>query len=39
MKRAAVFSVVWLVETFVALFMPRVGTHKLLLTPGIEPLR
>ena len=39
MKRAAVFSVVWVVETFVALFMPRVGTHKLLLTPGIEPLR
>ncbi|MDR6171370.1 CoF synthetase [Curtobacterium sp. SORGH_AS_0776] len=39
MKRAAVFSVVWVVETVVALFMPRVGTHKLLLTPGIEPLR
>lgn len=39
MKRAVVFSVVWVVEAFVALFMPRVQTHKLLLTPGIEPLR
>jgi phenylacetate-CoA ligase len=38
-KRAAVFSVVWLVEVVVALFMPRVQTHRLLLTPGIEPLR
>lgn len=39
MKRAAVFTVVWVVEAVVGLFMPRVGTHKFLLAPGIEPLR
>jgi phenylacetate-CoA ligase len=38
-KRWFAFTVVWLVERGVALFMPRVQTHRVLLTPGIEPLR
>ncbi|GAA1784519.1 CoF synthetase [Leucobacter iarius] len=39
MKRAAVFTFVWIQDHLVRLFMPRVNTHKILLAPGIEPLR
>lgn len=39
MVRPFVFAFVFLQDKFVRLFTPRVTTHKLLLMPGIEPLR
>ncbi|MFD5599482.1 CoF synthetase [Leucobacter sp. NPDC058333] len=39
MRRAIVFGVLALVEAVVRVLMPRVGTHRILLAPGIEPLR
>lgn len=39
MKRAFVFAVVFLQDKAVRLLTPHVSTHRLLLTPGIEPLR
>lgn len=39
MKRIAAFAFLAVLEPIVRLLMPRVGTHKILLAPGIEPLR
>ncbi|GAB3616475.1 phenylacetate--CoA ligase family protein [Okibacterium endophyticum] len=39
MKRMLVFTFVFLQDKFVQLFTPRVSTHRVLLMPGIEPLR
>lgn len=39
MRRAVVFAFVWLQDGFVRLFTHSVHTHKVLLGPGIEPLR
>jgi phenylacetate-CoA ligase len=37
--RPLIFAFVFLQDKFVRLFTPHVSTHRLLLTPGIEPLR
>lgn len=39
MKRIFTFAYLAVMERFVRLLMPRVGTHRILLAPGIEPLR
>jgi phenylacetate-CoA ligase len=39
MKRLLVFALLRVVDGLVKLAMPRVETHRLLLVPGIEPLR
>lgn len=39
MKRWAAFAFLAVLERAVRLLMPRVSTHRLLLAPGIEPLR
>lgn len=39
MKRRLIFAFLAVLEAVVRLLMPRVGTHKILLAPGIEPLR
>lgn len=39
MRRLLTFGFLAVLEAVVRLFMPRVGTHRLLLAPGIEPLR
>lgn len=39
MKRLLAFAFLAVLERVVRLFMPRVGTHRILLAPGIEPLR
>lgn len=39
MKRLLVFGMLAVLEWVVRLLMPRVGTHRILLAPGIEPLR
>jgi len=39
MRRVLVFGLLGLLEAVVRAAMPRVATHRLLLVPGIEPLR
>ncbi|WP_449277837.1 CoF synthetase [Leucobacter sp. GX24907] len=39
MKRLITFAMLAVLEQIVRLLMPRVGTHRILLAPGIEPLR
>lgn len=39
MKRLIAFGFLAVLEQAVRLLMPRVGTHRILLAPGIEPLR
>lgn len=39
MKRWVTFALLAVLERAVRLLMPRVGTHRILLAPGIEPLR
>lgn len=39
MKRLLAFGFLSVLEWIVRILMPRVGTHRILLAPGIEPLR